>query len=156
MSAERASEDLLIVRTFEAPAPLVFSLWSEARHMRRWMGPQGYDCPELEMDFRVGGAWRGMIRSPAGAENPFGGTYREIEPHRRLVFTFTWRNDGPSAGIETLITLTFEARDDRTVQTFHQTPFLSAERRDSQGRGWGQTIDKAQAYAALIAKETGT
>jgi uncharacterized protein YndB with AHSA1/START domain len=48
-----------------------------------------------------------------------------------LVFTFTWENEGPSAGIETLVTITFEERDGKTVRTFHQAPFRNVERRDS-------------------------
>ena len=153
MSATLADDQLLIQRTFDAPAAVVFSLWSEARHMRRWMGPEDFDCPEREIDFRVGGAYRGKIRSPRMGDNPFHGVYREIEPNRRLVFTFAWDNDGPSAGVETLVTILFEEKDGRTVQTFHQTPFLTVERRDSHIGGWSQTFDKAQAYAAALAKE---
>jgi uncharacterized protein YndB with AHSA1/START domain len=73
--------------------------------------------------------------------------YREIEQDRPLVFTFTWDNDGPSTGVETLVTITFEERDGKTVQTFRQKPFLSVERRDSH------VFDKQHAYAAKTAKE---
>ena len=79
--------------------------------------------------------------------------YREIEPGRRLVFTFAWDNDGPSAGVETLVTITFRERGGRTEQTFHQAPFLDSERRDSHVGGWNQAFDKQQAYAERIAKE---
>lgn len=153
MDAELADDELLIARTFDAPASLVFALWSEPEHMKRWMGPANFTCPEIEMDFRVGGAYRAMIRSAEGGENWFGGVYREIERDRRLVFTFAWNNDGPSAGVETLVTITFEERDGRTVQTFHQSPFLNVERRDSHVGGWSGAFDKEQAYAAKIAKE---
>src|SRR6516225_7735531 len=63
--------------------------------MKRWMGPANFTCPEVEIDFRVGGAYRAMITSPAHGENWFGGVYREIVENKRLVFTFTWDNDGP-------------------------------------------------------------
>ncbi len=56
MSATHADDDLLITRTFDAPASLVFRLWSEPEHFRRWMGPDGFECVEAEMDFRVDGA----------------------------------------------------------------------------------------------------
>ena len=88
----------------------------------------------------------------AGGENWFGGIYREIEQHRRLVFSFAW-DSGPSAGIETLVTITFEERDGKTVQTFHQRPFLNVARRDSHVGGWNQTFDKQLAYLTKIAKE---
>jgi uncharacterized protein YndB with AHSA1/START domain len=151
MSASLADDQLLIVRTFDAPAALVFSLWSDARHFKRWMGPGDFDCPVAEIDFRVGGAYRAMIRSPSRGDSWFGGVYREIEPARRLVFTFAW-DDGPSAELETLVTITFEERGGKTVQTFHQTPFLNVERRDSHVGGWNGAFDKEQAYAEALAQ----
>ena len=153
MSAVLADDELLITRTFDAPADVVFSMWSEAEHMKRWMGPNNFACPVAEIDFRVGGAYRGMIKSPEQGENWFSGVYREIVPDRRLVFTFMWNNDGPSADVETLVTITFEERDGKTTQLFHQTPFSSVERRDSHVGGWNGCFEKAQAYAEKLAKE---
>jgi uncharacterized protein YndB with AHSA1/START domain len=148
-----ADDELLITRTFDAPASMLFALWSKPEHMKRWMGPANFACPEAEIDFRVGGAYRVMIKSAEHGENWFGGVYREIEQGRRLVFTFRWDNDGPSAGVETLVTVTFEERDGKTVQTFHQRPFLDVERRDSHVGGWTQAFDKLAVYASEIAKE---
>jgi len=148
-----ADNELLIIRTFDAPPAVVFALWSNAEHMKRWMGPKDFTCPEASIDFRVGGAYRAMIASAEHGENWFGGIYREIVPDKRLAFTFTWENEGPSAGIETLVTITFEERDGKTVQTFHQAPFRDVERRDSHVGGWSEAFDKQAAYAEKIAKE---
>jgi uncharacterized protein YndB with AHSA1/START domain len=155
MSAQRkiADNELLIVRTFDAPPSVVFTLWSSAERMKRWMGPNNFICPEATIDFRVGGAYRAMIKSAEHGENWFAGVYREIVPDKRLVFTFTWENEGLSAGIETLVTITFEERDGKTVQTFHQAPFRNVERRDSHVGGWSEAFDKEAAYAEKIAKE---
>jgi uncharacterized protein YndB with AHSA1/START domain len=153
MSARLADDELLITRIFYAPPSLVFALWSKPEHMKRWMGPSNFTCPVAEIDFRVGGAYRAMITSPEHGENWFGGVYREIVPNKRLVFTFAWDNDGPSAGVETLVTITFEEKGGNTVQTFHQRPFISVERRDSHVGGWTEAFDKLGAYAATIAKE---
>jgi uncharacterized protein YndB with AHSA1/START domain len=153
MNARLADDELNITRTFDAPASLLFALWSKPEHMKRWMGPGNFTCPMAEIDFRPGGAYRAMIRSAEHGENWFGGVYREIEQDKRLVFTFAWDNDGPSAGAQTLVTITFEERDGKTVQTFHQRPFLNVERRDSHVGGWTQAFDKLAAYAATIAKE---
>src|SRR5271166_1294459 len=110
-----ADNELLIVRSFDAPPSLVFALWSDPAHLKRWMGPTGFACPEATIDFRVGGAYRAMIASPEYGESWFGGIYREIDPDKRLVFTFAW-DGGPSAGIETLVTITFEEQDGKTIQ----------------------------------------
>jgi uncharacterized protein YndB with AHSA1/START domain len=155
MTAQKsvADNELLIVRTFDAPPSVVFALWSKPEHMKRWMGPKNFTCPEVMIDFRVGGAYRGMIKSAGQGENWFGGMYREIVPNKRLVFTFTWDNDGPSAGVETLVTITFEERDGKTVQTFHQAPFRNVDRRNSHVRGWCEAFDKEAAYAEKLATE---
>jgi uncharacterized protein YndB with AHSA1/START domain len=152
MSAKLADDELLIRRSFDAPASLMFALWSEPEHFRRWMGPHGFDCAEVEIDFRVGGTYRAMIRSAERGDNWFGGIYREIERDKRLVFTFTW-DDGPSAGAEMLVTITFEERNGKTVQTFHQAPFLNVERRDSHVGGWNSAFDRQQTYVNQLAQE---
>ncbi|MGE0045103.1 MAG: SRPBCC domain-containing protein, partial [Hyphomonadaceae bacterium] len=121
MSAVLADDELLITRIFDAPASLVFSLWTQAEHLKNWMGPENFTCPVAEIDFRVGGAYRAMIQSVEYGDSWFGGIYREIEPHSRLVFTFKW-DGGSSADVETLITITFAEHDGKTTQTFHQTP----------------------------------
>jgi uncharacterized protein YndB with AHSA1/START domain len=148
-----ADNELLIVRTFDAPPSVVFALWSSAEHMRRWMGPKNFTCPEARIDFRVGGTYRAMIKSAEHGENWFGGVYREIVQNDRLVFTFTWENEGPSAGLETLVTITFEERDGKTVQTFHQAPFRNVERRNSHVGGWNEAFDKQAVYARDVARK---
>jgi uncharacterized protein YndB with AHSA1/START domain len=152
MSAKLADDELLLTRTFDAPASLLFALWSQPKHLKRWMGPWHFTCQEADIDFRVGGAYRVMIKSPDHGENWFGGVYREIVHDKRLVFTFAWE-DGPSAGVETLVTITFEEQGGKTVQTFHQRPFLNIERRDSHASGWTESFDKLDEYIASIAKE---
>ena len=147
MSARLADDELLITRTFDAPASLMFALWTDLRHFRNWMGPEGFECVEAEIDLRVGGRYRGMIRSPETGDSWFGGEYREIEPNRRLVFTFMW-DEGPSGEVETLVTITFEERDGKTTQTFHQSPFISVARRDAHVGGWTSAFNKLEAYAS--------
>lgn len=150
MSALLAADELLIMRTFDAPASLVFSMWSDPEHFKHWMGPETFDCPVVEMDFRVGGAYRAMIRSDAYGENWFGGVYKEIEPPTRLVFTFIWDSGGSSDGVETVITILFREIGGKTEQIFHQSGILNAERRDSQMGGWSSAFNKQEAYVASV------
>jgi uncharacterized protein YndB with AHSA1/START domain len=152
MSAELVKDDLLIVRTFDAPLGLVWSLWSDPDHMRRWMGPGSMTCMSLEMDFRVGGAYRGLLRSTQYGDDWFGGVYREIEPHRRLVFTYGWEQ-GPSKGVEMLVALSFEEKDGATVQTFYQSGCLTAERAASHTMGWSSAFEKQPALLHTLKKE---
>ena len=146
-------DELLIVRSFEAPLPLVFRMWEDAVHRAHWWAPKGCRCTHFEHDFREGGAWRACFVSDAYGENWMGGVYREIERDRRIAFTFTW-DSGPAGGVETLVTITFGEAHAQTIQTFHQTPFATAERRDSHITGWSGLIDRQQGYVETQAKGT--
>lgn len=142
-------DELYIVRAFAAPLPLVFRMWEDVEHRARWWAPKAFRCTHMKQDFRVGGAWRACIVSQETGESWQGGTFREIERDRRIVFTFAW-DAGPSAGVETVVTVTFAERNGMTVQTFHQAPFLNVERRDAHVVGWSQLLDREQAYAETL------
>jgi uncharacterized protein YndB with AHSA1/START domain len=144
-------DELLIVRTFDAPVSLVFRLWEKREDMMRWMGPRNFTCTSLDLDFRPGGAWRACVESEA-ASFWMGGQYREIERDRRIVFTFVGEDESGRPSVETLVTVTFSERDGKTVQSFHQTSFPTVESRDSHLGGWDQVFDKQQAYAERLAK----
>lgn len=146
-----ADDELLIERVFDAPASLVFRIWEQREHMIRWWGPKDFTCTSLDVDFRVGGAWRACIVSDAYGESWSSGRFREIERDRRIVFTFAWEDGGEQLGVETLVTVTFAERDGRTVQSFHQTPFLTVESRDSHLWGWNECFDRERDYAEDLA-----
>jgi uncharacterized protein YndB with AHSA1/START domain len=141
-----ADDELYLVRVFQAPVALVFRMWEDPEHRARWWGPKGFTVRHLEQDFRPGGRWRVGFGSTTHPDEWHGGEFLEIERDRRIVFTFAWEK-GPSAGIETVVTVTFAQQGGHTVQTFHQTGFKAAERRDAHVVGWSQVLDREQAYA---------
>ena len=134
---------LVIERLIDAPVALVFKAWAAPEHLARWLGPKDFTAHSIRMDFRRGGAWSAVIRSPEGADYPMGGLYRAIDENRGLTFTFRWTGeDGP----ETLVSVAFEAVGARTRLTFAQTPFETVESRDSHAEGWGECLDRLTAY----------
>jgi uncharacterized protein YndB with AHSA1/START domain len=136
---------LLVTRVFDAPREDVFALWANPTYVKEWWHPKGFTTPVFEMDFRVGGQFRYCIRSE-GQDRWAKGTYREIVVPERLVLTFQW-DSGEHVRIgETLITITFETLGDRTLLTFRQAPFTSAEDRDSHTDGWAQVLDALGAF----------
>lgn len=148
-----ADDELLIERVFEAPRALVWRIWANREHMIRWLGPTDFACTHLEMDFRPGGKWRACIVSDEYGENWMGGEYREIEPERRIVYTFAWDEESGEPH-ETLVTVTFEdAGEGRTKQRFHQTPFTSVESRDSHIGGWSECFEREAAYVERLARK---
>jgi uncharacterized protein YndB with AHSA1/START domain len=83
--------EIRLTRLFDAPRRLVFEAMTKPEHIRRWWGGlgDGYSVPVCEVDLRLGGSWRFVNRHPRG-EAEFYGTYREIAPPDRLVFTETY------------------------------------------------------------------
>ena len=133
-------DDLTITRFFAHPRETVFRVFGEGG----WWGPDGYTCTAADVNPVVGGTWRGRIREDAsGLEYGFHGVYREIVAPERLVYTFIWDDPGPdSPDHVSVITVNFDEVDGGTLMTFHQTPFISAQSRDSHGQGWSQALDK--------------
>ena len=90
-----AGRELVIAREFAAPARLLFEAWSTREHIMKWFGPVGWPVTMCEMDFRVGGRWRMAMTGPSGKQNtPFGGTYLEIVPDRKIVFDNAFESPG--------------------------------------------------------------
>ena len=148
-----ADDELLITRTFDAPVALVFRIWESREHAVRWWGPKDFTCKAMEMDFRPGGAWRACIASPTYGEKWMGGVYREIVRERKIEFTMAWE-EGSGPAIDTVVTVTFEEKDGRTLQTFHQVGFTDIPTRDSHVTGWTSFIANEAAYAETLARET--
>jgi uncharacterized protein YndB with AHSA1/START domain len=134
--------ELVIMRVFNAPRDLVWQAWTDPKQAVQWWGPKEYPAAHLEMDLRPGGVWRGLLRSPSdGGELSHKGVFREVTPPERLVFTFSWDEEG-ERGLETLITITFADQGDKTLMTFRQIPFQSAEERDGHRYGWGSAFER--------------
>jgi uncharacterized protein YndB with AHSA1/START domain len=116
-----------VIRVFDAPRTLVFDVWTNPKHLPRWMlGPDGWTMPVCEIDLRLGGAWHFVWRRADGAEMEMRGVYREISPPERLVSTESWGGPWP----ETVNTLTLVEKDGRTTATL-TILYPSQEARDA-------------------------
>jgi uncharacterized protein YndB with AHSA1/START domain len=134
--------ELTIVRVFDAPRELVWRMWTDPLHARRWWGPRHHPATHLELDARVGGRFRGRLtNTETGRELWQGGVFREVQKPERLVFTFKW-DDGDGPAEEMLVTITFAEQAGRTRMTFHQAPFVSADERDGHIEGWNSMFDR--------------
>jgi uncharacterized protein YndB with AHSA1/START domain len=113
-TAERKSErELVVTRTFDAPARIVYEAWTTADLFKRWWTPKSFGLTVLscEMDVRVGGGYRLVIKAPGRPEPmAFFGKYIEVTPGSRIV----WSNEeGEGEGAVT--TVTFEEKDGKTL-----------------------------------------
>ena len=117
-TVERKSDrELVVTRSFNGPARIVFEAWTKPELFKRWWAPKSFGLTMLscEMDVRVGGTYR-LVFGHAASEQPmeFFGRYIEVTPHSRLV----WTNDeGGEGGAVT--TVTFEERGGETLVVMH-------------------------------------
>ena len=113
-------EQILIIREFDAPKHLVFKAWTTPELVKRWWHANRGEVTVVEIDLRVGGTWRYVMRADDGFEVGFHGEYREIVPNERLVSTEIY--EGLPEGVSeeegaTVNTATFTERDGRTALT---------------------------------------
>lgn len=142
VSPKSDTRELVVMRVLKAPRERVFRAWTDPVQAMRWWGPRWHPAIFLEMDVRVGGAWRGKLRSVEdGSVLSHRGIFHEIVEPSLLSFTFAWDEEG-ERGVETLVTLTFEDLGGKTRLTLHQSPFQSNGERDGHGEGWGSTLDR--------------
>ena len=116
-TVERKSErELLVSRTFNGPARIVFEAWTKPELLIRWWAPKSFGVSFLscEADVRVGGRYRFEIGHDASKPMAFFGRYIEVTPHSRLV----WTNDESDDGAVT--TVTFGEKDGKTLLVLHE------------------------------------
>jgi uncharacterized protein YndB with AHSA1/START domain len=133
---------LRLERSFNAPAHVLFDAWTSAETLRRWW-PAGWDweTPVAEVDPRVGGRLRLVMRSPDGEEFGGSGEYLEIDPPSRLVFTWTWDGHEGHQGTQ-LVEVEFEERDDGTTTVVLTNRGLKDEEsKRSHREGWEKSLD---------------
>jgi len=148
MSPESDPKDreIEISRIYDAPPAVVFKAWSDAAQLKEWWAPEGFTNPVCEIDFRVGGAWRVVMRAPDGSTYPCGGVYQEIDEPSRLVFT----NDATDASGKVVLqgrtTVLFDAVGERTKLTVRSRATAMVDYAtvylEGMQEGWSQSLEK--------------
>jgi len=138
---ERKSErEIVVTRTLNGPARIVFEAWTQPELFRRWWVPKsmGMSLLSCEMDVRVGGRYR-LEFAHGDSQMAFFGTYKEVTPHSRLV----WTNDESDGGA--VSTVTFEERGGKTLVVYHEL-YPSKEALDANA---GMENAMAETFAQL-------
>ena len=133
---------LRIERTFAASAEDVFDAWTSAEVMRRWFHVRAdWETPVAEVDLRVGGTVRIVMRRPDGTETGAGGEYTLIDRPRRLAMRWTF-DDEPTN--EQLIELSFSEEAGTTTVLMVNSGISTDARRASQDEGWRGCLDELE------------
>jgi uncharacterized protein YndB with AHSA1/START domain len=127
-TVERKSErEVVVTRTFDAPARLVFEAWTKPELFKRWWVPKsiGVSLLSCDLDVRTGGKYRLVFGTDASNQKEFFGRYIEVTPHSRIV----WTND-ESGEDGAVSTVTLEEKGDKTLMVLHEL-YRSKEVRDA-------------------------
>ena len=137
----KSQTTLQLRRTFAAPREKVFRAWTDPQELKKWFGPEGYSTPIAEVDLRAGGKYRlGMMKLPQGEVLYVVGTYREIRPPEKLVYTWSWEAQ-PELG-ETLVTVEFRDLGRSTEVMLTHELFPNEKARQQHEKGWSSILDK--------------
>ena len=156
-TVERKSErELVVTRSFDAPARIVFEAWTKPELFRRWWVPKSYGLTLLscDKDVRVGGTYRLVFSHPA-APNPmeFFGRYLDVTPHSRLIWT---NEEGGDSGQVT--TITFKETGGKTLLVMHDL-YPSKEALDAAGTGaadaMGETFEQLDELLGTLGASAG-
>jgi len=116
-TVDRTSDrEIVVTRTFDAPAPIVFDAWTKPELFMRWWAPKsiGMSILSCEMDARTGGKYRLEFGQDASSSWAFFGKYIEVVPNKRIVWTNEESDDGA------VTTLTFEEKSGQTLLTLSE------------------------------------
>ena len=150
---ERKSElELVVTRTVNAPARLVFEAWTKAELFKRWWVPKSFGLTLLscEMDVRVGGQYR-LVFPHEDSTMEFFGTYLEVMPHSRLV----WTNEEGDNG-KTVTTVTFQENAGKTVVVIHDSYPSKEALQSGSTNAMPEALDQLDELLASLGSSTET
>ena len=129
---------LTLQRRINAPPARIYSAWTEPSQIVKWMHPGDCEVIHVEMDVRVGGRFRIIMRAPDGEEHDVSGAFREVVRDEKLVYTWAWRSTPER---ESLVTLTLRLDGEATLLTLKHEQFFDEAARDNHKAGWDQALD---------------
>lgn len=137
---------LQVRRTFDSPREDVFEAWTSPEVLRRWMAAgRDWTTPAAEVDLRPGGRIRVSMAETGGEpEHTFEGTYIEVSPPQRLVFTIDWQGE-EADGVISTVTVEFQEEGERTTVVLTHTGLPSEESRDAHEDGWDKCLANLEA-----------
>ena len=146
-----ASDDLRLhlERSLPAPRRLVFRAHTEPDLLAEWWGPAGFSAPSVELDLRVGGAYRIAMQPPDGALFHLSGEFVEVDSPARLAYTFRWDEPDPDDR-ETVVTFSLDDRGPSTGVIVDQGAFATEARLALHVEGWTESLDRLREFVRDI------
>lgn len=118
-----SDREIALTRVFDAPRELVYEAFRNPEMLKRWLGPRGWSLVVCEVDFRVGGGFRFVLRGPDGTQMGMRGTYMELAPPERSVHMESF-DDYPG---ESQVTAVFTETDGRNLDGDRFVPVAGSQ-----------------------------
>lgn len=159
----KMTKPFVVSREFEAPRDLVWKVWTDVEHLKKWWGPKGFVITSSRLDLRPGGLFHYCMRTPAGEDWWGRFVFKEVSAPHRLVWINSFSDEnggisrhplGPTWPIEMWTVVTFAERAGKTTVTINWNPYNANEEeaktfdsgRQSMTGGWGGTLEQLAAY----------
>jgi uncharacterized protein YndB with AHSA1/START domain len=151
MPNETATPPVLQVRrTIRAPRQRVFDAWTKAEELKKWHAPGPLTVTFAEIDLRPGGTYRIHMTEPDGTDHKVSGVYREVDPPRKLVYSWGWDGDHPVK--DSTVTLELFEHGDSTEVVLTHSGIAHDMERQKHTEGWTSILDKLAAHFEARAK----
>ena len=137
---------LEIRRLIKAPRARVYAAWTDPAELTKWFGPANVETMELTADIRVGGKYRWQCKNPDGEEMVVEGEYRELEPDRKIVFTWQWQDDEDWENQVSVVTVELSDAPGGTELRLRHEKLPSEASRDRHTQGWESVLDGLEKF----------
>ncbi len=134
---------LRLARRFDSPPEKVWRAWTDPQALKHWFGPDAGKVSLAETDVRAGGRFHVIFSTLDGEQHDVSGVYREVQPHRKLVFTWAWKSTPERVS---LVTLTFRPSGGGTEFSMLHEQFFDVAARDRHEFGWTGSLAKLERY----------
>jgi uncharacterized protein YndB with AHSA1/START domain len=135
---------LEIRRVIRAPCDRVYAAWTDPAQLKQWFGPENVRTRNLIADARVGGQFRWELTNSEGEEMTIRGEYRELQPGRKIVFSWQWEDDEDWENHTSIVTVELDDCEDGTELRLTHDQLPNQESRDGHTRGWNSALDKLE------------
>ena len=144
----KASEKLSleIKRFINVPRDRVYAAWTDPAQLRQWFGPEKVQTRNLIADARVGGKFRWDLTNSEGEKMTCLGEYRELQPGKKIVFTWQWDDDEDWENHTSVVTVELSDRDSGTELRLIHEQLPNEQSRDGHTGGWNSALDKLEKF----------
>ena len=144
--AQTGNLSLEIKRLIKAPRDRVYAAWTDPAQLKQWFGPENVRTHNLVADVRVGGKFRWDLSNSEGEKMTCRGEYRELQPGKKIVFTWRWDDDEVWENHTSIVTVELFDCDGGTELRLIHEQLPNEESRDGHTQGWNSALNKLENF----------